>query len=90
MAEQALLRNIREGDLNYQNDLAWAGQLSQGVQIFPDTPITRAVFISLCTRAAIQGGLSPEVAYSIGDGYVPRGRRLQKHLRTSQPGARHV
>lgn len=75
MAEQALLRNIREGDLNYQNDLAQAGQLSQGVQISTDTPITQAViteavFISLCTRAAIEGGLSPEVAYSIGDGYI--------------------
>lgn len=75
MAEQALLRNIREGDLNYQNDLARAGQLSQGVQISTDTPITQAViteavFISLCTRAAIQGGLSPEAAYSLGDGYI--------------------
>lgn len=75
MAEQALLRNIREGDLNYQNDLARAGQLSQGVQISTDTPITQAViteavFISLCTRAAIEGGLSPEIAYSIGDGYI--------------------
>lgn len=75
MAEQALLRNIREGDLNYQSDLARAGQLSQGVQISTDTPITQAViteavFISLCTRAAIQGGLSPEEAYSIGDGYI--------------------
>lgn len=75
MAEQALLRNIREGDLNYQNDLERAGQLSRGVQISTDTPITQAiiteaVFISLCTRAAIQGGLSPEQAYSIGDGYI--------------------
>ena len=75
MAEQALLRNIREGDLNFQNDLAKAGQLSQGVQISTDTPITQAViteavFISLCTRAAIEGGLSPETAYSLGDSYI--------------------
>ncbi len=75
MAEQALLRNIREGDLNFQTDLARAGQLSQGVGISTDTPITQAViteavFISLCTRAAIEGGLSPEAAYSLGDSYI--------------------
>ncbi|MDO4285023.1 MAG: AraC family transcriptional regulator [Eubacteriales bacterium] len=75
LAEQALLRNIREGDLNYQSDLERAGQLSRGVQIASDTPlmqavITEAVFISLCVRAAIEGGLSPEQAYSIGDRYI--------------------
>lgn len=75
MAEQTLLRNIQEGDLNYQNDLARAGQLSRGVGISTDTPVTQAVisvvvFISLCTRAAIRGGLSPEVAYTIGDSYI--------------------
>ena len=28
------------------------------------------VFTSLCTRAAIEGGLSPEQAYSLGDNYI--------------------
>ena len=28
------------------------------------------VFTSLCTRAAIEGGLSPEQAYSLGDAYI--------------------
>ena len=32
--------------------------------------VSQIVFISLCTRAAIQGGLSPELAYSRGDAYI--------------------
>lgn len=75
MTERALLRNVREGDLHYQEDLDRAGQLSGGVQIFTGSPmtqviVTEAVFISLCVRAAIDGGLSPEVAYSLGDSYI--------------------
>lgn len=75
MAEQMLLKNVREGDLNYQSDLERAGLLSSGVRISTDTPltqviITEAVFTSLCTRAAIEGGMSPETAYSLGDSYI--------------------
>lgn len=75
MAEQSLLRNVREGDINFKGDLERAGQLSRGVQVSTNTPIlqaiiSEAVFTSLCTRAAIEGGLSPEVAYSLGDSYI--------------------
>ena len=75
MAEQMLLKNVREGDLNFQSDLERAGLLSSGVRISTDTPltqviITEAVFTSLCTRAAIEGGMSPEMAYSLGDSYI--------------------
>lgn len=75
MAERALLRNVREGDLHYQEDLDRAGQLSGGVRISIGSPmiqtiVTEAVFISLCVRAAIDGGLSPETAYSLGDSYI--------------------
>lgn len=75
MTERALLRNVREGDLHYQEDLDRAGQLSGGVRIFTGSPmtqaiVTEAVFIALCVRAAIDGGLSPETAYSLGDSYI--------------------
>lgn len=32
--------------------------------------LSGVVFASLCTRAAIEGGLSPESAYSLGDSYI--------------------
>lgn len=75
MAEQALIRNVREGDLNYKKDLNRAGAVSRGIQVSTDTPMLQAVltvstFVSLCTRAAIEGGLSPEEAYSLGDSYI--------------------
>lgn len=75
LAEQALLQSVREGNPDYQKKLNQAGLLSEGVRISSDEPLGQAristvVFISLCTRAAIEGGLSPELAYSLGDGYI--------------------
>lgn len=75
MAEQALMRMISEGDLNYKNILQEASLASQGVQTaeigsLEQIKVTQIVFISLCTRAAIQGGISPEIAYSRGDAYI--------------------
>lgn len=73
--EQALLRMVREGDLNYREIYAQAGTISNGVRVDSDKPlqqivISGAVFTSLCTRAAIEGGLSPENAYTLGDSYI--------------------
>ncbi|MBD5101096.1 MAG: helix-turn-helix transcriptional regulator [Subdoligranulum sp.] len=73
--EQALLRMVREGDLDYRAVYEQAGMVSNGVRIDSEKPlmqivITGAVFTSLCVRAAIEGGLSPESAYSLGDSYI--------------------
>lgn len=75
MAEQALLNNVREGNRNYRRDLEVAGQVSSGVGIrsgvaTDQSRISVIVFSSLCTRAAIDGGLSPETAYAVGDKYI--------------------
>lgn len=75
MAEQALLRMVREGSLYYQNAMERAGQMSNGVRITGCDPVLQAIisasgFAALCTRAAIEGGLSPETAYSVGDSYI--------------------
>ena len=75
MAEQALLNNVREGNLNFQAQLERAGLLSNGVRVSADMPTTQAmlseaVFVSLCTRAAIEGGMSPDSAYTLGDSYI--------------------
>lgn len=73
--ERALLRMVREGDLDYRKVLEKATQLSPGVRVSNGQPVMQALvtgvtFAALCTRAAIEGGLSPDAAYTVGDGYV--------------------
>ena len=75
MAEQALLANVKEGNLNFQSQLERAGLLSNGIRVSAETPLMQArmsevVFTSLCTRAAIEGGMSPDTAYTLGDSYI--------------------
>lgn len=74
-AEQSLLWMVREGNLDYQSAVDRASELSSGVRINSGKPmeqavISCAVFTSLCVRAAIEGGLSPENAYALGDSYI--------------------
>ncbi|MCM1296557.1 MAG: AraC family transcriptional regulator [Muribaculaceae bacterium] len=73
--ERALLACVRSGDLNYRSVLAKASQLSNGIRVRTKNPVTQAMisassFTSLCVRAAIEGGLSPEIAYTVGDNYI--------------------
>ena len=73
--EQGLMRMVREGDLNYKLALENSSAVSDGVGITSKDPLRQAktsmnVFTSLCVRAAIEGGLTPEVAYSLGDAYI--------------------
>lgn len=73
--EQGLMRMVREGDLNYKLALENSGAVSDGVGVTSSDPLRQAktsmiVFISLCVRAAIEGGLTPEVAYPLGDAYI--------------------
>ncbi len=75
IVEKALMRMIMEGDVNYKNVLHDAASASRGVHLnnmnsLEQVKVTQIVFISLSTRAAIQGGLSPEIAYSRGDAYI--------------------
>ena len=75
LAEQSLLDNVRKGNLNFQTSLDRAGMISNGVRISASTPalqgmLSEAIFVSLCTRAAIEGGMSPDSAYTLGDAYI--------------------
>lgn len=75
LVERALLGMVREGDLNYQKAMNNAAYLSGGVQSGRESPILHAIvscttFTSLCVREAIQAGIAPETAYSVGDGYI--------------------
>ena len=74
-AEQALLQMVRTGDINYQSALQNSISLSPGVPVQGQDPLRQIktsiiVFTTLVCRAAMEGGLSPEVAYSLGDSYI--------------------
>ena len=77
-AEQALLQMVRNGDLDYKDALNASQLLSSGVPVQSQDPlrqgkISNLVFCSIVCRAAIEGGLSPEEAYALGDSYIPSG-----------------
>lgn len=74
-AEQALLQMVRAGDINYQRAFQNSSALSPGVPVQGKDPLRQMktsiiVFTTLVSRAAMEGGLSPEVAYSLGDSYI--------------------
>lgn len=75
MAEQGLLQMVRTGDLNYKQALSASMGISAGVPVRSDDALRQSktsiiVFTSLVCRAAIEGGLSPEEAYALGDNYI--------------------
>ena len=75
MLETQLLTAVEEGSLNYKELLqrgANAGPLSDIPEIgslrrLKDQEI---IFIALCTRAAIRGGLSKVLAFALGNRYI--------------------
>ena len=86
-AERALLDMVRNGDLNYAEAFSNSSLLSSGVPVSGPDPLRQVkssitVFTSLVCRAAIEGGLSPEEAYSLGDVYIQRAEnaRSQQEL----------
>lgn len=72
--EQEMLRMVREGDLNYQahmNRMSVTGHLGKLSNGDPMRQMKNTVLvcITLFSRAAIEGGLTPEVSYSLTDRY---------------------
>lgn len=75
LTEKKLLDMVRTGNLEYHAALAEAGAASPGIRAKSADPIRQAkysvvAFITLCTRAAIEGGLSSEIAYTLSDTYT--------------------
>ena len=75
LTEKKLLDMVRTGNLEYHTALAEAGAASPGIRVKSSDPIQQAkysvvAFITLCTRAAIEGGLSSEIAYTLSDTYT--------------------
>lgn len=75
MAEQVLMNMFREGDPNYLTALAHSTSLSDGPHYELNDPLRKAkstsiILLTLCSRAAIEGGVNPSVAYSLNDYYM--------------------
>ena len=75
LAERAMLQMVRNGDINYSNVLQNIVPLSPGVPVQGADPLrqmktSNIVFTTLVCRAAMEGGLSPEIAYPLGDSYI--------------------
>ena len=75
LAERAMLRMVRNGDINYQSIMQNSIRLSPGTPVQGSDPLRQmktsiTVFTTLVSRAAMEGGLSPEVAYALGDSYI--------------------
>ena len=75
MAEQGLLQMVRNGDINYKQALSRSIMVSNGVPLqsrdaLRQSKTSLTVFTSIVCRAAMEGGLSPEEAYSLGDSYI--------------------
>lgn len=74
-SEQHLLAMLREGNPNYTEALAASSSLSFGVKHQAKDPLRQAknnyiVLLTLCSRASIEGGLSPDIAYDLNDYYM--------------------
>lgn len=73
--EQKLLKIVEEGNINYlseQKDSTYTGTVGK-MSVEDSLRQTKNMIITLivlCTRAAIRGGLSPEIAYTLSDNYI--------------------
>ncbi len=75
LSERAMLQMVRNGDINYYSVLQNSIRSSPGVPIQGQDPLrqmktSNIVFTTLVCRAAMEGGLSPEIAYPLGDSYI--------------------
>lgn len=74
-AEQAMLQMVTDGNLNYQRKMTLLatsgtpGKLSNGDSL-RQAKNGIIIFISLCCRAAIRGGLNIELSYTLADRYI--------------------
>ncbi len=74
-AERALLNLVREGNLHYKETLADIASVFNGKQklarnSLQHAKLSQVVIIALASRAAIEGGVSPEIIYPRQDAYI--------------------
>lgn len=73
-AEQEMLRMVREGDMNYKDQMNKISMTGQVGKLSNDGSMrqlknTVLVCVILFSRAAIEGGLQPEISYTLTDHY---------------------
>lgn len=76
-SEQMLVQMFREGNPNYKDALEKSSSLSSGVKFDAGDSLRHSknnliVLLTLCSRAAIEGGLSPSISYTLCDYYTQR------------------
>ncbi len=74
-SEKAMLDTVRRGDIDYMDALKNSMGLSTGVPVRGQDPLRQmktsiVVFTTLVSRAAMEGGLPPDIAYELGDSYI--------------------
>lgn len=74
IVEQNLLNMIREGNPDYITALERSQSLSYGVKLETGDSMRQQknsvhVLLTLCSRAAIEGGLNPSISYTLSDYY---------------------
>lgn len=75
MAEQSLVKMLREGNPNYKTALVKSSLLSNGIKFDVGDSIRQKkssvlVLLTLCSRASIEGGLSPSISFTLCDHYT--------------------
>lgn len=75
--EQKLFQQIKDGNSSQINQLLSDFSAGNIGKICPDNPVRQVkdeliVFVTLCSRAIILGGASPEGGYSLADYYLQR------------------
>ena len=73
--EQQMLKMVTEGDLHILEKMEQVPLNGRPGSMSPGNPLRQVkdeiiVLTALCTRAAIQGGVAPETAYTLSDYYV--------------------
>jgi AraC-like DNA-binding protein len=83
-AESELLRIVEEGNIAYiqeKNALMHQGDTERAIggsgDYLRQAKNTVIIFITLCSRAALKGGLSPDTAYNLADSYVSMAERAE-------------
>lgn len=88
-AEQNLWRMIQEGSPQYKEMLNASSSMSSGMKVdYGDTlryhKNNSIVLLTICSRASMQGGLSPEIAYNLNDYYAQKIEECQSMADTSK------
>ena len=87
--EEQLMKNIEEGNLHYQESYYTAIRTGsagrqKGLSSLRQYKNILISFTTICCRAAIKGGLSPSIAYSMKDVYIAKAENAMNRSQLSE------